>query len=210
MVHPKQYKFADYLQTFARNSAEYWYKDIWKTVGKCVFCDLRDRYVIKELNGIILTANIYPYVTGHLLIIPRRHITHLKELTNIEWETIRMFYYVARKMLKSIYGIGNVWMLYREGQMGDASQKTVDHLHVHVLPYEDGLVEWHYKKINVGAFDMASSFREHEKMMNVLIEKYQSKYQNTENTKTKLKIGNTKKPTTAEPKKKSNIKKKAK
>ena len=30
-----------------------WYDDIWKTVGKCVFCDLREKYILFEENGMV-------------------------------------------------------------------------------------------------------------------------------------------------------------
>jgi len=60
------------------------YDDIWKTVGKCVFCDMREKYIIHEENGVVMTIALYAYVDGHFFIIPRRHVRSVKELTQAE------------------------------------------------------------------------------------------------------------------------------
>ena len=67
------------------------YDDIWQSTGKCVFCDLRDKYVIYEENGVVLTIVLFAYIDGHCMIIPRRHVRSVKELTPVEWETIALF-----------------------------------------------------------------------------------------------------------------------
>jgi len=35
-----------------------WYDKIWKTVGKCVFCDLKKKYIVAEIDGMVLTMNM--------------------------------------------------------------------------------------------------------------------------------------------------------
>lgn len=172
-----QYKLNDLLSMEARSGAAFWYGEIWKTVNKCVFCDLRKRYVIMELDGMALTVNIYPYVDGNLMIVPKRHITYLKDLTPKEWEAVRALQYIAKKMLKAVFGYENLWLLYREGaSLGAKSQKTVDHLHVHLMPFVEGLVEWHYQKVKVPPFEVASVFRDNKKVMEALLERYKLKH----------------------------------
>jgi diadenosine tetraphosphate (Ap4A) HIT family hydrolase len=170
-----QYKLTDLIQLKARSGAEYWYADIWKTVNKCVFCDLRNRYIIKEYNGLYLTVNIYPYIDGSLMIVPKRHITHIKDMTTLEWEAVRVLEYVAKKMLKAIFGYDSLWLIYREGTIGEKSQKTVEHMHIHLLPYQDGLVTWNYKKIKIPPFETAAIFRDNKKVIDDLVLRYQEK-----------------------------------
>jgi len=85
-------------------------------------------------------------------------------------------FYISRKILKQILSIGNVWLIYREGTLGSESEKTVDHLHFHVLPYHEGLVEWNYQQIKYSAFEVAGAFRDADKLMDALIERYKNKY----------------------------------
>ncbi len=67
------------------------YDDIWRSVGKCVFCDLRDKYIVFEEHGIVLTISLFAYIDGHCMIVPRRHVRSPKDLTQAEWQTIRKF-----------------------------------------------------------------------------------------------------------------------
>jgi len=54
-----------------------------KTSG-CVFCDIlnnsapdEEKYILKRAEFNFLILNIYPYGTGHLLIVPFAHIADL-------------------------------------------------------------------------------------------------------------------------------------
>ncbi len=53
--------------------------------SKCVFCDLREKFIISEDSGVVLTVNLAPYTDGHTLIIPRRHIERVDEMTDEEY-----------------------------------------------------------------------------------------------------------------------------
>lgn len=178
LFEQSQYTFSDLLQVKARSGgAKYWYGKIWKSVGKCVFCDLKKRYVIMEMDGMVLTVNIYPYIDGNLIIVPKRHITHIKELTEREWSAVRKFHYVAKKMLRKIFGYKGLWMIYREGSSHDASQKTVEHMHIHLMPYADDLVKWNYQSLKLPPFETAAIFRENYEAIELLIKRYEEKYE---------------------------------
>jgi len=152
-----------------------WYDEIWKNVGKCVFCDLREKYIVFEKNGVVLTANLYPYTDGHLLIVPRRHVEYLKQLTPQEWETIRAIVYVAKKILRKYLGVKNVWFLYREGPLGQA-QKTVGHLHIHVVPYKDGLMSVNYQPIHIDPKELKGKLKERLDYPDKLFDKFLGRY----------------------------------
>lgn len=163
----------DYLKKKSRSWD--WYDDIWRTVGKCVFCDLKDRYVIFEKNGIVLTANLFPYIDAHLLIIPRRHIDYAKEFTNEEWMAVRGVMYVAKKVLRKVFNIRTVWFLYREGALGKG-QKTVGHLHIQVIPYREDLVKWNYQPISWAPGEVGDRLKAEGEFLERKYEKYVTKY----------------------------------
>jgi hypothetical protein len=73
------------------------YDTIWQNVGYCAFCKLNNDYIYLEENNVVLTVALYAYIDGHSMIIPRRHVRSVKELTPLEWETMRQFMYIAKK-----------------------------------------------------------------------------------------------------------------
>lgn len=128
-------------------------------IGKCVFCDLKEKYIIREENGIVLTAALYPYIDGHLLIIPRRHFTSIKELTAEEWQTIKDLFKEGARILKEKMGVDNVWFLIREGE-GIKVGKTVEHLHFHLMPYDLRVIKMGETKLTMTPAEMATKLRE--------------------------------------------------
>lgn len=152
------------------------YDSIWKNVGKCVFCDLKAKYILIEENEVVLTMNLFPYINGHMMAIPKRHIRSPKELTNLEWKTIKKFSYIAKKIIKKELQIKSMWILIREG--GVNSQMSVPyHLHVHFLPVDSAdFVKWNYREITVSPKDFVQKVS--KKYIENLSAKYEKKYSN--------------------------------
>ncbi len=167
----------------ARAGAQYWYEEIWQNVGKCVFCDLNEKYIIHEKDGIVLTTNIFPYIDGQVMIIPRKHVNSLKELTQNEWETIRMYGYIGKKIFRKVHKLKDMWFLLREG--GPTAQKTVtDHLHVQLIPFDKpDLAKWNYRKLKYTPLENAQKYQKVfnyiEEKMSGFQEKYSKKSNNT-------------------------------
>lgn len=153
------------------------YSQIWQNTGKCVFCELKKKYIILEENDIVLTVNLYPYLDGHLMAIPRSHISSPKELNPQQWETIRKFSYLAKKMLRKIYGYKSMWTLIREG--GTKAQMTVtDHLHVQFIPFDaPDLCSWNYRPIKNTALENAQQYQQQLKEIKKLAQRFDEKYQ---------------------------------
>lgn len=133
------------------------YDDIWRSVGKCVFCELNEDYAFYEENGIVLVVALYAYIDGHIMIIPRRHVRSVKELTKSEWETMRKFMYIAKKLIREIHGIKGMQIVQKDGAQ---AQSTVEHLHFHAIPFDaPDLNTWNYRKLkntpreNVGLYN---------------------------------------------------------
>lgn len=152
------------------------YDHIWKSVGKCVFCDLKDKYILYEENGVVLTINLYPYVDGQMMAIPRRHISSPKELTPEEWETMRKFSYLAKKLMKKAHGYKGMWSLIREG--GERAQMSVtDHLHMQFIPFDESdLCKWNFRELKHTPIENVEVYRKLEKEMRELVRKFEEKY----------------------------------
>ncbi len=157
-----------------------YYGKIWTTVGKCVFCDMRDKYIVHEENGIVMTVPLYAYIDGSLMIIPRRHVKSAKELTPEEWETVRKFMYIAKKMIRKVHGLKEMIYMLRDG--GNLVNSTVqDHMHVHCIP-SDGpdLNTWNYRKLKYTPLENATLYKQQSKKIQELSDKFVDKYAETE------------------------------
>jgi dCMP deaminase len=153
-----------------------YYGKIWTTVGKCVFCDMREKYIVHEENGMVLTVPLYAYIDGSLMIIPRRHVKSAKELTSDEWETVRKFMYIAKKTVRKVHERKEMIYMLRDG--GNLVNSTVqDHLHMHCIP-SDGpdLNTWNYRKLRYTPLENATLFREQATSIAKLSEKFNEKY----------------------------------
>lgn len=146
--------FSENLQKKARISGKY--EEIAKNVGKCVFCDLRDKYIIMRLKKWVLTVNIYPYIDGQLLILPERHIENYSDLTPDDKLTSDKLIKKGMELLKKEMHIENYWVILRQGKV---SGKTVMHLHWNIIPYKEGLNTWHYQKIKIKPLSLAKKLK---------------------------------------------------
>ena len=136
------------------------YDHIWQTVGRCVFCghdDVQKHHEIYEEAGVYMTVPAYAYIDGHLLVIPRRHVRSVKELTPEEWEAMRKMFYLAKKMIRDVYGIKGMQIVQKEGR--DA-QSTVEHLHFHCVPFDaPDLSTWSYRELKGTPYENAEKSR---------------------------------------------------
>lgn len=153
-----------------------YYGKIWTTVGKCTFCDLRDKYIFYEENDVVLTISLYAYIDGNCMIVPRRHVKSVKELTDLEWQTVRKMMYIAKKMIRKIYGLKDIQYILRDGGI-NVSSTVQDHFHMHCIPADaPDITVWNYRKLKYTPLQNAQKFREQGKKMAELAKKYDEKY----------------------------------
>jgi ATP adenylyltransferase len=111
--------------------------------SECVFCQKsstadkdEENFVLKRGKTCFAILNLYPYSTGHVLIIPYRHTSDFAGLTNEEsCEMIDMakeFVTVISKTLKP-EGFNLGMNLGKTAGAGIA-----EHLHLHIVPRWDG------------------------------------------------------------------------
>ena len=153
-----------------------YYGEIWQTVGKCVFCDMREKYIFYEENGIVMTVALFAYIDGNFMIIPRRHVRSVKELTPEEWETVRKFMYIAKKLIRKVHGLKGLQYILRDG--GIEAQSTVsDHLHIHCVPFDaPDLSVWNYRKLKYTPLENAELYKKQATKIKELGQKFEEKY----------------------------------
>lgn len=154
------------------------YDNIWQTVGRCVFCghdEVQQYHEIYEENNVYMTVPAYAYIDGHLLVIPRRHVHSVKELTSGEWDTMRKMFYLAKKMIREVYGVKGMQIVQKEGQ--DA-QSTVEHLHFHCVPFDEpDLSKWNYRELKHTPYENAELYRSKNDKLQKLAKRYGKKYE---------------------------------
>jgi ATP adenylyltransferase len=105
----------------------------------CVFCKCSirsDDYVIFEGKTCVVMMNKYPYISGHLMIIPKRHIGKIEDLTLDEKKEIFSLLDTSVRVLKEAMNPGgfNIGM-----NLGKAAGAGIEeHIHVHVIPRWEG------------------------------------------------------------------------
>jgi diadenosine tetraphosphate (Ap4A) HIT family hydrolase len=151
------------------------YDQVWKTVGICAFCEPREKYIFYEENGVMMTISLYAYIDGHLLIVPRRHIRSVKELTPLEWETMRKFMYIAKKLIRKVHGEKGMQVVLKDGV---TAQSTVtDHIHFHCVPFDaPDLSQWNYRKLKNTPLENAELYMQQAKKIAELDAKFDAKY----------------------------------
>lgn len=106
----------------------------------CIFCDFpaapeaddRANLVLHRSARSFTCLNRYPYNSGHLMVIPRAHVTELSALAPAEWADLQDELRRAVEVVKATYrpdGMNVGMNLARAAGAG-----IDDHLHWHVVP----------------------------------------------------------------------------
>ncbi|MBN2528495.1 MAG: HIT domain-containing protein [Deltaproteobacteria bacterium] len=107
----------------------------------CVFCDAAaattdaNRKIMRVLamrpNEYVL-INKYPYVFGHILICPRRHVSCIEDLSEDEQQSLFRMAIDAQVALKqAIHPHGLNWGINLGKEAGAGIEA---HLHIHIVP----------------------------------------------------------------------------
>ena len=108
-------------------------------VGGCVFCALlasdgpgEETLVVWRSSLVAAVLNAYPYGSGHVLVMPTRHIGDLAEVAGEERVALWDAVHAAVGAVTSAYRPGGVNVGANLGRAAGAG--IPGHLHVHVLP----------------------------------------------------------------------------
>lgn len=105
------------------------YIDFLKDSIVCPFCSDEKIKIIENENA-FLTYALAPYHPDHLLVLPKRHVEHILDLTNDEFRDINLLQEQGLNILKKL-GYINMCVLVKEG---DIKEKSISHTHYHLIP----------------------------------------------------------------------------
>jgi ATP adenylyltransferase len=107
----------------------------------CVFCEAlssadAEALVLHRGRDCYVILNLYPYNSGHLMVVPNRHIATLSSATHEERCELMDLTRLAEQALSESYRPQGLNVGMNLGRSAGAG--IVDHLHVHVVPRWNG------------------------------------------------------------------------
>ena len=118
----KEYVFTDKID-YVKN----------KKPKECIFCKtapIKD-YIVFEDALFFVVINKYPYNPGHLMIIPKKHIENIEDLSESDALELFKLIKLTKQVLNKSHGPHgfNIGM-----NLGEAAGGSIKHIHVHVVP----------------------------------------------------------------------------
>ncbi|MBN3037709.1 MAG: HIT family protein [Candidatus Diapherotrites archaeon] len=96
----------------------------------CPFCDL-DEEVVLENDLAFAVRDINPVTRGHMLVIPKRHVTDFFELSGDEVRGIYSLLVEAKQLIDREYAPAGFNVGVNNGR---AAGQGIFHVHVHLIP----------------------------------------------------------------------------
>jgi ATP adenylyltransferase len=113
-----------------------------KDSDECVFCVLsaeevnESTGVLKKSTHCFVVLNAFPYGSGHLLVVPNRHVGSIEELGDEEYQDFSFTLRATVAALKKAYGPDGMNVGLNLGAAAGAG--IPKHLHAHALPRWNG------------------------------------------------------------------------
>ena len=105
------------------------------TPEECPFCPPIEARPLLESELAFAIFDRFPVNPGHVLVIPRRHVADIFELTEGELRDVLRLLSLARQRVAADFPVAgfNVGV-----NVGDAAGQTIAHAHVHLIPRYPG------------------------------------------------------------------------
>jgi ATP adenylyltransferase len=107
--------------------------------GGCVFCEIqRDpnndekNFILHRAEHNFVVLNIHPYISGHLLIVPSRHIGDLDAAPKDATDEMMDLTKRSQSALRDAYQPAGYNIGMNLGAAAGAG--IVDHIHIHIMP----------------------------------------------------------------------------
>lgn len=104
---------------------------------QCIFCDALARgegesLVVARGQHSFVILNLYPYNSGHLMVVPNRHVGSLAGLSAEEAAEVMRLTQASETVLTEVYQPQGINVGINLGRPAGAG--VVDHVHVHLVP----------------------------------------------------------------------------
>jgi histidine triad (HIT) family protein len=101
----------------------------------CLFCNIVEKKTPSEIlyedEHALAFKDIRPVAPTHVLVIPKKHIAGIRDLTAEDTQTIGSVFVAARKVAAQLGLVANGFRLVVND--GPDACQTVHHIHVHVI-----------------------------------------------------------------------------
>ena len=111
--------------------------------SSCVFCRLAQETENDETNFVLyrstnafVTLNLYPYITGHLLVLPYQHLADLESTAKEVTDELMDLTKRSEAALRKVYSPPGFNIGMNLGAAAGAG--IADHIHLHILPRWSG------------------------------------------------------------------------
>jgi diadenosine tetraphosphate (Ap4A) HIT family hydrolase len=102
---------------------------------ECPFCPPLAARPLLESELAFAIFDRFPVNPGHALVIPRRHVADIFELTEGELRDVLRLLSLARQRIAADFPVAG----FNAGvNVGDAAGQTIAHAHVHLIPRYPG------------------------------------------------------------------------
>ena len=108
----------------------------------CIFCNrLKMRDSVKNLivyrgEKMFVILNKYPYNTGHIMVVPKRHVGQIEKLTPAESQEFFELIQITVRIIKNVLKPHSLNLGMNLGRSSGAG--IPGHLHMHIVPRWQG------------------------------------------------------------------------
>ncbi|MGI9596657.1 MAG: HIT family protein, partial [Acidimicrobiales bacterium] len=106
-------------------------KSLFETIEQSAL-PVERTYIIDRRRSAFVVLNVYPYSSGHVMVLPKRAVPDILGLTDTEHDDLWQLVRIAYKAVGDAFQPDGMNLGLNEGQAGGAS--VPDHLHVHIVP----------------------------------------------------------------------------
>jgi ATP adenylyltransferase len=107
--------------------------------GDCVFCEIlaspasdEEKFILHRAGYNFVILNIYPYVSGHLMIVPYKHLADLDEAEKPITDEMMDLTKRCQSNLRDVYTPNGFNLGMNLGKAAGAG--VAGHFHLHVMP----------------------------------------------------------------------------
>lgn len=102
---------------------------------ECPFCNLKAARIWSENTVALAFYDGFPVTDGHTVIIPKKHVVSIFDLSLDDQKTVWALVVEARERLAKKYLTADFNIGINDGKLAG---QTVPHAHIHVIPRRDG------------------------------------------------------------------------
>lgn len=105
----------------------------------CVFCDIlqhpatdEEKFILHRAGFNFVILNIYPYISGHLMVVPYDHLADLDEAGKQTTDELMDLTKQCQSALREVYNPNGINIGMNLGKAAGAG--VASHIHQHILP----------------------------------------------------------------------------